>query len=59
MATGSSHLPRYTQGISVAPEFGLKSLLQYFLFHRQTDEKVLRHLEMIVLEPKLELFLKP
>lgn len=43
----------------MATKFGLKPLLKCLLFHGPTDEKVWRHLEVLGLEPKSGLYLKP
>ena len=39
------------QGTPMIPDFGLKPLFVMSLFHGQTHEKVLRHLEMLGQEP--------
>jgi hypothetical protein len=56
VATGSNPLDRYITGCFHGPKIWIKS--PSVLFYGQTDEKVLRHLEVLGLESMLELFLK-
>jgi hypothetical protein len=48
-----------SQFLSMAPEFGLKFLLYCLLYCGQTDERVFETSEVLELEPKSELVLKP
>jgi hypothetical protein len=43
----------------MATKFGLKPLFKCLLFHRPIDKKSWTHLEVLGLEPKSGLFLKP